>query len=723
MAKTKKIFPSIFSSKRVLLSLLLAVLVLGVFFSLPQNCFAYQYTPEQIAELKKGGGMFSWNPNGAWWTDKALETVQKQYSWDDLQKLSKSLYATDIIKAAEEGKTVEQALQSNFQTKMEGTADLAYGVSHTDDSLGLKMILAPIIGVLFLIAYFLKEFVAISASILDLVLRPELYTTINNDLVRQGWMIVRDVCNLFFLLALLFIAICTILKIEKYHAKKTLLMLIIMALLINFSKPIAFFIFDGSQLLMNFFLSQMANGNQAPTTMFAKATEIASITYASIDQYNFFTQSGGQHAGIALQYLFSIIFLFMLLVAFLVIALMLLIRIVAVMMLIIVSPMAFFAAIIPDFSNLGSKWWKTLFEYSYYGPAAAFFLLLATTLSQHLPKVTGVLQGVPGNTSSTIGPLLINIVNYLTTIIFLYASIIMAKQFGGGVGAAVVGNANRFMKWAGGMTKGGGMWGGVARVTGAADVYKGIKQGIGKQPYWRVLTKEGREAKRKETREKWERRFAPFNIADAKKKSEERKNDAEADIERDALNGDIAAIIQASSRGGGLAQRVFANNRVRELMRQYADLRNTAYKNLRDNNQSHIQAELEAERRIPATMAPIAAANEMNDINRDLFEGASTRSLFEERDLGAALATEQGGARGNFLSNNVQARLTRMQDNDARRILTDGKVRGQISQQILARIARNGPGDRAEANAIIAFARTGRDPFAPPPAGGGFAVI
>ncbi|OGI25613.1 MAG: hypothetical protein A3J76_06075 [Candidatus Moranbacteria bacterium RBG_13_45_13] len=386
------------------------------------------------------------------------------------------------------GKNVAQA--STFQQYVTTPVTQAtQAVTNAVVNTAVKAVLSVVIGVLSIIAYFCKDLVYYAAQALDLTLNPTLYSGIaSNPMVVKGWTVVRDVCNLFFLLALLFIAICTILKIEKYHAKKTLLMLIIMALLINFSKPIAVFIFDGSQLLMNFFLGQIGTGT-SPSSVITKSTEIANLVYKSLSPNDGTPE-------IAVQYLFGVVFLFMLAVAFLVTALMLIIRIVAVMLLVIVSPFAFFAAIIPDFSKMSSAWWSALFEYSYYGPAAAFFLLLATQLQNALPQIKQRAGGQSVDATVT------NIIHLLTVLVFLYASIIMAKKFGGGAGAAIVGNANRFMKWAGGMTKGGGIWGagarGVAWGARTTGVSGAVTQKLQQSRIGRLLTKTGREEAQEE---------------------------------------------------------------------------------------------------------------------------------------------------------------------------------------------------------------------------------
>ncbi|OGI25084.1 MAG: hypothetical protein A3J76_02520 [Candidatus Moranbacteria bacterium RBG_13_45_13] len=531
------------------------------------------------------------------YTTDQINTLQNTYklSSDQITNLQNRDVSYNAFKQSADkyGATYAYNDLANPDIPADTGADLGYGVQNTGDNLGLKIIFAPIIAALFLIAFFLKSFVGLAGSLLDLTLRPELYTNItNNDMVKVGWTVVRDVCNLFFLLALLFIAFCTILKIEKYHAKKTLLMLVIMALLINFSKPIAVFIFDGSQLLMNFFLSRMPQGNQSASTMYNSANEIAKIIYENIPEYS----KSDKHVGLAVQYLFAIVFLFMLLVAYLVIAIFMIIRIVAIMILVIVSPFAFFASVIPDFNKMSSSWWDALFKYAYFGPAAAFFLYLATGFSQHLPKITGTLQGIP-NGAPGMGELLVKIVSYLTVLVFLYASIIMANKFSLQFSQAVIGTADRALKWGIGMASGyrAGRWfakKAVPYVTKAGlrkfdrDVLvplgispRAIKEG------WQKSAQEVEERVMKPAAARWEDHWNKF--WGRKKAPDYKKNvQFESDIERDtkeqrnvsvqdeALIGVIEQFkddnsSEAKSKTVSALRLLFENNDQNEFMKQY----------------------------------------------------------------------------------------------------------------------------------------------------------
>ena len=59
-----------------------------------------------------------------------------------------------------------------------------------------------------------------------------------NEFIRVGWTLTRDLTNIIFVLALIAIGLGTALRIRDYQAKKALPILIIIALLINFTPVI-----------------------------------------------------------------------------------------------------------------------------------------------------------------------------------------------------------------------------------------------------------------------------------------------------------------------------------------------------------------------------------------------------------------------------------------------------------------------------------------------------
>lgn len=91
---------------------------------------------------------------------------------------------------------------------------------------------------------------------------------LNLQAVYQMWKFVRDFINIFFILGLLFIAFAFVFQIDSYANSKTIIKLILAALLVNFSFPIARVIIDSANVPMYFFLQMiLGDGGDASTTL------------------------------------------------------------------------------------------------------------------------------------------------------------------------------------------------------------------------------------------------------------------------------------------------------------------------------------------------------------------------------------------------------------------------------------------------------------------------
>ena len=75
----------------------------------------------------------------------------------------------------------------------------------------------------------------VSATLFVLVVEKPNWISLSSGMVESGWHFTAGLANMFLILFLIFIAICFILKIETFATKKTLISLIIVALLLNFS--------------------------------------------------------------------------------------------------------------------------------------------------------------------------------------------------------------------------------------------------------------------------------------------------------------------------------------------------------------------------------------------------------------------------------------------------------------------------------------------------------
>jgi hypothetical protein len=202
----------------------------------------------------------------------------------------------------------------------------------------------------------------------------------HNPVVTAGWTIVRDFCNMFFILILVVIGISVALRIREYEIKKTIPRLIAVVLLINFTPVIAGVIIDASNIIMNFFFSAATGGfggiiniaGQSKDAMARVFTDALTHPKDFFDGTLFFRAFiiiTFNFIGAFLLFLFGILFLF---------------RYIALWILVILSPLAFLGYILPATSRIWKTWWNQFISWCFIGIGGAFFIYLAQLLSSEI---------------------------------------------------------------------------------------------------------------------------------------------------------------------------------------------------------------------------------------------------------------------------------------------------------------------------------------------------
>ncbi|MFC1638117.1 type IV secretion system protein, partial [Patescibacteria group bacterium] len=238
---------------------------------------------------------------------------------------------------------------------------------------------------------------------------------IDNPGIYLGWSFVRDVLNLFFMFAFLFSAFATIFQVEKYHLKKIIILLIVMALLTNFSYPITLVVVDLSNSA-TFFLAENIFGSEqikSPSAhlqkLFSTGPLLKSLHNASLDKVEIL--------------LYEIIFLSGVFFVSMAYGFMLIIRLIILGLLLVFSPVGFVFAFFPGTKSLADSWWSNLFKYAMMGPILLFMLLLSFVI------FSGSIQGIAagGEESSFFNSL----VSGFIPMIFLMAGFVFAQKIGG----------------------------------------------------------------------------------------------------------------------------------------------------------------------------------------------------------------------------------------------------------------------------------------------------
>ncbi len=277
---------------------------------------------------------------------------------------------------------------------------------------------------------------------------------IDSPVVVTGWYLVRDVANMFFVVALLAIAFGTIFGLEQYEWKKSLVKLVLAAIFINFSRLLLGLVIDASHIFTITFLdavSGTAGGNLIQMLQIDKMRELAVGTNASDAIFQDDLQLDLLGAA-ALSVVFSLIAMLTVGAYLVVMAL----RIVILWVLIIVSPLAFVLSAIPATKQYAEEFWSELVKYIIVAPIMVFFLWLAFAtlgsgnISNHLGVASGGIASddVTGLLNLSKDPPKVslleistweNMSSFIITIIFLLVGLERVQKVGTAGGSMVSG--------------------------------------------------------------------------------------------------------------------------------------------------------------------------------------------------------------------------------------------------------------------------------------------
>ena len=288
-----------------------------------------------------------------------------------------------------------------------------------------------------------KFFGSLTVTLIGILINVAQYNNfIDVPAVQKGWILLRDVTNMFFIVILLLIAFGTLFRWENYHYKKLLGKLLIMAVLVNFSKGITGFMIDFAQVLMLTFVygfADAAAGNFVQGFHLDKMFQFASNRLTPEETRTL----QADETSYLIAALLALISIFVAMVVIGVIVIVLIFRIVALWFLVITSPIAYTLNIFPgQGQKYAQMWWDYFGRYASSGPILAFFLWLSLSVMQITAgqessflekKVTDAsgfdLTDVPAASITGIGQSDI-LLSFIVNISVLIGALWMTKQMG-----------------------------------------------------------------------------------------------------------------------------------------------------------------------------------------------------------------------------------------------------------------------------------------------------
>ncbi|MCK5117908.1 MAG: hypothetical protein KAR44_15035, partial [Candidatus Aegiribacteria sp.] len=238
--------------------------------------------------------------------------------------------------------------------------------------------------------------VSVAGTLVGLVINSIISIAKYNEFISQpqiveAWKIVRDFCNMLFILVLLMIAFASILRLENYSMKRWLPKVVIMAVLINFSRIIVGILIDGSQIVMLTFVDSFSQGGGN------------FVAFLQIDQYlTILDNATGVTDAAALRslsiaYVLATIFSIIALITMLAILIVFVMRVIYLWIYVALSPLAFLMMAFPGGQKYASEYWGELTKYLLNGPVLAFFIWLALSALNQLNNLDFV-KPLPGGT-------------------------------------------------------------------------------------------------------------------------------------------------------------------------------------------------------------------------------------------------------------------------------------------------------------------------------------
>ncbi len=249
---------------------------------------------------------------------------------------------------------------------------------------------------------------ALAGKILDFTLMYSIQdSSYRSAFVVEGWGLIRDFCNMFFIFILLYIAFGTILNIHSVKPKEMIINVVIIGLLINFSLFATQVIVDASNILARVFYNSKTivtgienNGVISGQVGDFGELQLTSAIVSKIDPQKLIMQSSkisalpqksgvdestAEEGNITIGTFILVVFLATAVnvvgtIAFLSSALIFIGRVVMLWLAMILAPLAFFSYLVPKLK--GSKmigwenWWPDTLKMAFVAPVFVFFMYL-----------------------------------------------------------------------------------------------------------------------------------------------------------------------------------------------------------------------------------------------------------------------------------------------------------------------------------------------------------
>lgn len=336
---------------------------------------------------------------------------------------------------------------------------------------------------------------------------------LNRSVVYELWKFIRDFFNLFFIFSLLLVAFSTVFQIEKYSIKKMLLSVVLAALFVNFSFPIARFLIDVSNVPMYFFAKQMMNASSGATSA-SGALEKGALSSTRMEKILLPIRNADDSVNYGdtniSQLFLAIVFMFLFSISLAVLAVMFVIRLTALIVLVIFSPIGFVGAAVPldAISKYSKEWWDKFNQYLIFGPVAMLMLLVTVRFMSVISEDAFYKQAESIAQGSGADALAKQMILFSIPMIMIWMTISISSKMGIAGAKTVEGWGLKARGWGKGLALGVGRGMASPVTTRAKGLGSGLKERAEKTKGVKLFTPKYWSDRTKEKEEEYKAKFA-----------------------------------------------------------------------------------------------------------------------------------------------------------------------------------------------------------------------
>lgn len=242
---------------------------------------------------------------------------------------------------------------------------------------------------------------SISSYFMSIVIQLSLNSTAYAlTFLTEGWVIVRDLANMAFIFILIYLALTIMFQADTAGTLKTLAIVVVVALLVNFSFFFTRVVIDTGNIIAVQFYNALPNYGLTGVSgnikdlggslmgAFQAQTLLSNSTFSLV-------YKATQQSSISTIIVYSVVFLsmaammWMMFFAFIQVGIKFMLRIVALWLVLIASPLAFVARTIPKTKTYFSQWLDMLIRFSLYPAVFLFIFFILTKLTTNLVGTGG----------------------------------------------------------------------------------------------------------------------------------------------------------------------------------------------------------------------------------------------------------------------------------------------------------------------------------------------